>query len=98
MTQEERQNIKDWGRTVVRLRKQGSFADLLNAEIAVSKLTIKEIAAACKTSSASINKWKSGEAYPAVHYLWRLAKCLHAESNMIGAYILYTQKINAERA
>lgn len=94
---EERQEIKDWGRTVVRLRKEGAFADLISAEIAVSDLTVKEIAAACKTSSSSINKWKGGLVYPAVHYLWRLAKCLHPEANAIGAYIIYTQKINAER-
>lgn len=94
----ERQEIKEWGRTVVRLRNSGTFAELINAEIAVCDLTVKEIAAACKTSSASINKWKSGEVYPAVHYLYRLAKCLHPETNTIGAYMLYTTKINAERA
>ena len=93
----ERQEIKDWGRTVVRLRREGSFADLLHAEIKVSHLTVKEIAAACNTSSASINKWKSGEVYPAVHYLYRLAKCLHPGSDVSCAYLLYTQKINAER-
>lgn len=98
MTTQERQEIKEWGRTVVRLRKQGTFAELINAEIKVSDLTVKEIAAACNTSSASINKWKGGEVYPAVHYLWRIAKCLHAETDTIGAYMLYTQKINAERA
>lgn len=94
---EERKAIKDWGRTVVRLRKQGSFADLLNAEIKVSKFTVKEIAALCNTSSASINKWKGGEVYPAVHYLYRLAKCLHPVTDVSGAYMLYTMKINAER-
>ena len=97
-SKKERLEIKEWGRTVARLRKEGAFADLLNAEIAVSDLTVKEIAAACNTSSASINKWKGGQVYPAVHYLWRLAKCLHPESNTIGAYMIYTQKINAERA
>ena len=61
MKTQERQEIKEWGRTVARLRKQGLFADLLHAEIKVSDLTVKEIAAACKTSSASINKWKGGE-------------------------------------
>lgn len=94
---EERQAIKDWGRTVVRLRKQGSFADLLNAEIKVSKFTVKEIAALCNTSSASINKWKGGEVYPAVHYLYRLAKCLHPVTDVSSAFMLYTMKINAER-
>ena len=98
MQDEERKQIKEWGRTVVRLRKQGRFCDLINAEIKVSDLTVKEIAAACKTSSASINKWKVGEVYPAVHYLYRLAKCLHPETNTIGAYLLYTTKINSERA
>jgi len=98
MTTQERREIKEWGRTVVRLRKQGSFSKLLNAEIKACNLTVKEIAAACNTSSASINKWKGGEVYPAVHYLYRLAKCLHPEANTIGAYILYTTKINAERA
>ena len=97
MTTQERQEIKKWGRTVVRLRKQGLFSELLNAEIKVSDLTVKEIAAACNTSSASVNKWKGGEVYPAVHYLFRLAKCLHSERNTIGAYIFYTTKINAER-
>lgn len=98
MTTQERQEIKDWGRTVVRLRREGSFADLLHAEIKVSDLTVKEIAAACNTSSASINKWKVGEVYPAVHYLYRLAKCLHPVTDVSGAYMLYTTKINAERA
>ena len=98
MTTQERQEIKDWGRTVVRLRRKGSFSDLLHAEIKVSDLTVKEIAAACNTSSASINKWKGGEVYPAVHYLYRLAKCLHPVTDVSSAYMLYTTKINAERA
>ena len=98
MTTQDRQEIKDWGRTVVRLRREGSFADLLHAEIKASHLTVKEIAAACNTSSASINKWKGGEVYPAVHYLYRLAKCLHPAEDVSSAYMLYTMKINAERA
>jgi transcriptional regulator with XRE-family HTH domain len=98
MTTQERQEIKEWGRTVTRLRKNGTFAELINAEIKVSDLTVKEIAAVCNTSSASINKWKGGEVFPAVHFLYRLAKCLHPEANTIGAYMLYTTKINAERA
>lgn len=97
MTQ-ERQEIKDWGRTVVRLRREGLFADLLHAEIKVSDLTVKEIAAACNTSSASINKWKAGEVYPAAHLLYRLARCLHPVDEYWDAYKLYTLKINAERA
>jgi transcriptional regulator with XRE-family HTH domain len=97
MTTQERKEIKEWGRTVTRLRKNGTFADLIKAEIAVSDLTVKEIAAVCNTSSASINKWKGGEVFPAVHFLYRLAKCLHPEANTIGAYMLYTTKINAER-
>ena len=97
MTVEDRKQIKQWGRTVVRLRKKGLFADLLHAEIKVSTLTVKEIAAACNTSSASINKWKGGEVYPAVHYLYRLAKCLHPVTDVSSAYMLYTTKINAER-
>jgi transcriptional regulator with XRE-family HTH domain len=97
MTTQERQEIKDWGRTVARLRREGSFAALLHAEIKVSHLTVKEIAAACNTSSASINKWKGGEVYPAVHYLYRLAKCLHPVTDVSSAYMLYTMKINAER-
>lgn len=96
MKTQERQEIKEWGRTVARLRKQGLFADLLHAEIKVSDLTVKEIAAACKTSSASINKWKGGEVYPAAHYLYRLAKCLHPVDYW-DHYKLYTLKINAER-
>ena len=98
MTTQERQEIKDWGRTVVRLRREGSFADLLHAEIKVSDLTVKEIAAVCRTSSASVNKWKVGEVYPAAHYLYRLARCLHPVDQYWDAYKLYTLKINAERA
>ena len=97
MTTQERQQIKDWGRTVVRLRREGSFADLLHAEIKVSHLTVKEIAAACNTSSASVNKWKAGEVYPAAHLLYRLARCLHPPEDVSSAYMLYTMKINAER-
>lgn len=93
----ERKEIKEWGRTVTRLRKNGTFAELIKAEIAASDLTVKEIAAVCNTSSASINKWKGGEVFPAVHFLYRLAKCLHPEANTIGAYMLYTTKINTER-
>lgn len=97
MTTQERQQIKDWGRTVIRLRREGSFAELLHAEIKISPLTVKEIAAICKTSSASINKWKCGDVYPAAHYLYRLARCLHPIEDYWNAYKLYTLKINAER-
>ena len=97
MTTQERQEIKEWGRTVTRLRKSGKFAELINAEIARSDFKVKEIASACNTSSASINKWKGGEVFPAVHFLYRLAECLHPEDTL-SAYILYTTKINAERA
>ncbi|BCV06984.1 MAG: hypothetical protein CM15mV149_030 [uncultured marine virus] len=75
MTTQERQEIKDWGRTVARLRR-GSFADLLHAEIKVSPLTVKKGPVACNTSSASINKWKGGEVYPCTLSL-SAAKCLH---------------------
>lgn len=97
MTTQERQEIKDWGRTVTRLRKNGTFADLIKAEIKVSDFKVKEIAAVLNTSSASINKWKGGEVFPAVHFLYRLAECLHPEDTL-SAYMLYTSKINAERA
>ena len=100
MTTQERQEIKEWGRTVARLRKEGSFADLLHAEIKVSDLTVKEIAAACNTSSASVNKWKCDipkqHVYPAAHSLYRLARCLHPVDYW-DHYKLYTLKINAER-
>ena len=98
MQEYKRQTVKDWGRTVARLRESGSFADLISAEIAVSDLTVKQIASACNTSSASINKWKAGIVYPATHYLYRLAKCLHPKEEVLNMYLLYTLKIDAERA
>ena len=97
MTTQERKEIKEWGRTISRLRKSGKFAELINAEIARSDFKVKEIASALKTSSASINKWKGGEVFPAVHFLYRLAECLHPEDT-VDAYMIYTAKINAERA
>ena len=97
MTTQERQEIKEWGRTVARLRKSGKFADLINAEIARSDFKVKEIAAALNTTPASINKWKAGLVFPAVHFLYRLAECLHPEDTL-SAYMIYTTKINAERA
>jgi len=96
-TEYNRDDQRQWGRTILRLRESGTFAQLLSAEIAHSKLTVREIAEHCQTSSASINKWKGGDVYPAVHFLWRLAKILHPEHNTIGAYMIYTHKINAER-
>ena len=93
----ERKEIKEWGRTITRLRKSGKFADLIKAEIARSDFKVKEIAAALNTTPASINKWKAGLVFPAVHFLYRLAECLHPEDTL-SAYMIYTTKINAERA
>lgn len=92
-----RKEVQKWGRAVIRLRNNGSFKDLLSAEIKQSPYTLQDIAESLGITRGSISKWKSGESYPAVHLLWRLCQMLHPEQNTIGAYIIYTQKINAER-
>jgi len=93
----EREEVKEWGRTICRLRKDGKFHELISAEINVCNLTVSEIATACQTTRATVNKWKFGKAYPQVHFLWRLSKVLHSEVNSLGAFIIYVTKIDDER-
>jgi|TARA_R100000081_G_scaffold3582_1_gene2029 transcriptional regulator with XRE-family HTH domain len=92
-----RDAVKRWGRQVLTARNSGTFAELITLEIAQCDLTIEQIAQACSTSRDSVNKWKAGKNYPHVHNLWALASIIHTEVNVIGAYLLYTQKIVQEK-
>lgn len=73
-----------------------TFAIQLAKDIRQSKYTIREVAQRCGTSSASVNKWKAGEVFPAAHYLYRMAQILH-EDTFLVEFIRYTQLINKER-
>ena len=97
----DREEVKRWGRQVLRARNSGTFAETIFHEIAQSDLTIDQIAEACDTTRGSVNKWKAkegyGECYPNVCHLWALTMILHNEVNVIGAYLLYTKKIYTEK-
>jgi len=93
-----RQEVKKWGRTILRLRKTGTFCQLIDAEIDHCQLTVSEIAEICNTTRDNVYKWRNGKSYPVVHNLWHLAHAIHGESNCLGAYLIYTKMIVAERS
>lgn len=92
----ERQATKEWGRTVLRLRKEGTFAELLKAEINVSPYSARQVSESLKVSLASVNKWKAGDSYPLTHLVYRLSRLLHSD-NWIEALVRYNQMIDKER-
>jgi len=96
--QYDRKEVKEYGRTVARLRdnKRSSFAELFNAVVKVCPFTVKEIAEAINTSPASVNKWKAGQVYPAAHYILRFCLLLHGNQNK-DWFFEYTERINRER-
>ena len=97
-TQYDRKEVKEYGRTVARLRnnKRSSFAELFNAVVKVSPYTVKQIAETINTSPASVNKWKSGKVYPAVHYILRFCLLLHGNDKK-DWFFEYTERIERER-
>lgn len=92
----ERQATKEWGRTVLRLRKEGTFAELLKAEINVSEYSAKEVGDRIGVSLASVNKWKAGHSYPLTHFVYRLSILLHVD-DWVEALVRYNQMIDKER-
>lgn len=92
----DRQIVKQWGRTVCRLRITGPFHKLLSAEIEFSEYTNKELAYQIGASLVTLNKWKAGRNYPAGHYIWRIALALHKE-DAEQALIRYIKMIDTER-
>lgn len=72
-----RAEIREWGRTICRLREEGTFKELISAEIEVSDWTIKALSETIETSHVTIIKWKKGTHYPHGHMILRLAEALH---------------------
>ena len=93
-----RYEMREWGRTICRLRETGPFCELLTAEITVSKWTINELADEIETSHVSVNKWKAGRNYPAGHFVLRLAEALHGKGPEADkACLHYLRMIDRER-
>lgn len=92
----ERQATKEWGRTVLRLRKEGTFAELLRAEINASEYSAKEVSDRIGVSLGSVNKWKAGDSYPLTHFVYRLSILLHGD-DWVEALVRYNQMIDKER-
>lgn len=94
----ERNMQKEFGRTVLRIYQDDktTFAQLLEADLKNSKYTIAQVADMIGTSSTSVNKWKSGKVYPAIHFAYRIAQLLHGDEWQT-AFIMYTRKIDKER-
>jgi len=93
----DRKDVQQWGRTIIRLRNNGTFGALITAEIEHSGLSVAHIARELGCSREAVNKWRNGTSWPRVDLLWELTQIIHAEVNVIGAYIIYTKKIAAER-
>jgi len=93
-----RAEMREWGRTICRLRETGPFNELLSNEINISRWTIMELAKEIETSHVSINKWKSGRNYPAGHFVLRLAEAIHGKGDAGDkACLHYLKMIDRER-
>jgi hypothetical protein len=72
------------------------FSVLLESAIKRADLSYRVVGASIGVSQVSVSKWVSGENYPAVHLLWRLANLLELESPE-SKFLEWTQVINKER-
>ena len=93
-----RDMVKQFGRTVTRVfhHRDTTFAQLLELELQNSQYTIAQVADMIGTSSTSVNKWKKGKVYPAIHFVYRIAQLLHGDEWQT-AFVMYTIKIDKER-
>jgi DNA-binding XRE family transcriptional regulator len=94
----DRNMVKEFGRTVTRVfhDENTTFAQLLELELQNSQYTIAQVADMIGTSSTSVNKWKKGKVYPAIHFAYRIAQLLHGDEWMT-AFVMYARKIDKER-
>lgn len=93
-----RDMVRQFGRTVTRVfhHQDTTFAQLLELELQNSQFTIAQVADMIGTSSTSVNKWKKGKVYPAIHFVYRIAQLLHGDEWQT-AFVMYTIKIDKER-
>lgn len=89
--------VKEYGRRVAKQILIGAgFANHLHASVDASSYTRQRLADEIGCSKAALDKWLSGQQYPAVHYLWRICVAIHPNQTIM-AYVGYTIKISLER-
>lgn len=89
--------VREYGRRVAKQILIGAgFANHLHAAVDASEYTRQRLATEIGCSKAALDKWLSGQQYPAVHYLWRICVAIHPNQTIM-AYVGYTIKISLER-
>lgn len=91
-----REMVKEFGRTRTRLLMSGSFSELLNHDLRQSDKSITELSKIFGVSRASLHKWKSGEVFPAVDVLARIADYIFPEV-ADTVIVQYVRKIQEEK-
>lgn len=72
------------------------FSVLLESAIKQADLSFRVVGASIGVSQVSVSKWVSGETYPAVHFLYRLANLLILDDPQ-AKFMEWVQVINKER-
>jgi len=73
------------------------FCKRLETAVKISNLSYRVLGYELGTSASAVQKWVSGENYPAVHFLWRLSQVLFTKEQGEKVFLEWVKTINRER-
>jgi len=73
------------------------FCRRLETAVKLSSLSYRVLGYELGTSASAVQKWVSGENYPAVHFLWRLSQVLYTKEQGEKVFLEWVKTINRER-